>query len=104
MTDPPGASLPVVACTLGPAALRDRRGAWGEVLSAGHARVEAAPAGVRISFETTQVAGRVRELAALESECCAFARWTVDETDRHVVLDVASTGEGVAAVREMFRS
>jgi hypothetical protein len=96
-------SLPVVACTLAPEGLRDRREDWQRVLARGAARVQPTPDGVRVLFAARgEVPADVRRLAALETECCSFARWSVREDDGEIVLDVRSQREGVAAVRAMF--
>jgi hypothetical protein len=102
MSDPFGTPLPVVACTLGPVDLRDRRQDWETLLERGDARVSATPAGVRITFADADVGAELQRLAELESECCAFARWTVRTDGAATILDVQSEGEGVAAVKAMF--
>ena len=45
----------------------------------------------------------LRALVAVESECCAWAAWTVEPTAGAVVLDVRSAAEGIAALHAMFR-
>ena len=56
--------------------------------------------GLRLVFrDDAGVARELRELAALERECCAFAEWSVSGA----VLDVtATTAEGTAALHGMF--
>jgi len=44
----------------------------------------------------------LRALAAIENDCCSWARWTVEAGEGRVALVVASTGEGIAALHSMF--
>jgi hypothetical protein len=45
----------------------------------------------------------LRELAALERECCAFADWTLRASRERFVLDVSAASErAVAAAQAMF--
>ncbi len=68
--------------------------------------VEAEPTerGLRLVFRREGgVEDEVRELAALERECCAFADWSVSVTDGSVALEVSgASGEAIAAVQAMF--
>ena len=41
---------------------------------------------------------RLRELVAVESSCCAFVDWTIDETQTHLLLTVTGTPEQLAAL------
>ena len=40
----------------------------------------------------------LRALVALENECCPWARWTLARRAGVIVLDVGSTGTGIAAL------
>lgn len=61
--------------------------------------------GLLISFYGEPgVADELRELVAVENECCSWADWTVATRDEQVVLDVSSTGKGVATLHTMFTS
>jgi len=49
------------------------------------------------------VADELRSLAALERECCAFARWSVSASGRRLTLEVSGDSEeAVAAARALF--
>ena len=73
-----------------------------------HAAVEVVPneRGLRLAFRRDPgVEAELRELAALERECCAFADWTVSAADGSVVLEVSGASEeAIAAVQAMFGS
>jgi hypothetical protein len=95
--------LPVIACSLTTDELPERRRRWlsltDEALTA-HAQIEG---GVRLTFRAAPgVEEEVRELAALERDCCAFATFDVNASADRVTLDVISSGDGVTAVRELF--
>ncbi len=93
-----------VACSLGRDDLTQRQARW-ERLTARTA-VERAPTdrGLRLVFgREPGVEEELRELAALERECCAFADWSVSESGGSVVLDVGGSSAGaVVAVQAMF--
>jgi hypothetical protein len=97
------AELPI-ACTLSPAELDGRRERWQRLAARARAGSEPTAAGARLSFRPLPgVEEELRELARLEADCCAFARFRVHADERAVVLDVAADGpEAVAAARSMF--
>lgn len=90
-----------VACTLDASDLRDRRRVWSELIASSLAAREDTPQGVRLRFRA-DAEERLRGLALLEADCCGFARWDVRPEPGAVVLDVSASGDGVAAVRELF--
>ena len=95
--------LPVVACSLSADELPDRRRRWlalSDRALAGRAPIEG---GLRLTFRAAAgVEEGLRALAELERTCCAFAAFEVDVGGERVTLDVTSSGEGVAAVRQLF--
>jgi hypothetical protein len=94
----------VVACTLGPGDLARRADRW-EALT-GRSRVRAARTdrGLRLVFRADPgVADELRDLAALERDCCAFAAWSVHETGGELTLEVTGDGDqAIAAVQSLF--
>jgi len=53
--------------------------------------------GLRISFRPASgVEEELRELVAVENECCSWADWNVKTNAEQIVLDVRSTREGIA--------
>ena len=59
--------------------------------------------GLRLSF-SAEVEAELRELAQLERECCAFARWDVTTNGDRAVLEITADGPAIAAVQSMFGS
>lgn len=59
--------------------------------------------GLRICFRLEPgVEEELRRLVAVENECCPWAGWTVQANAGQIVLDVRSTGAGVATLHTMF--
>lgn len=94
-----------VACTLGTGDLAGRVARWHAVAARAAGQRSATEHGVRLSFTTGPgVAAELRELAALERDCCAFATWSVREDGGRVLVEVGGdTREAATAVQEMFR-
>jgi len=93
-----------VACSLTQADRVERGKRWRQLAAQAPPEVAATERGLRLTFRGEPgVDEELRELAALERVCCAFADWTVTAADGQVVLDVEGDGaEAVAAVRAMF--
>ena len=69
----------------------------------GAAEVAETEHGLRLSFPIA-VENELQELAELERECCAFARWEVTRQGDRAVLDVSAEAEAVVAVQSLFGS
>jgi hypothetical protein len=84
--------------------MTERRTRWHELADRVFVERVETPEGLRLVFRQDDgVEAEVRELARLESECCAFATWAVAEADGEVRLDVTGKStEGIAATHGMF--
>jgi hypothetical protein len=92
-----------VTCALTSADLAAQSERWAQL--AGRAMTERAETahGLRLSFRLESGAEeQLRKLVAVENECCPWADWSVEANDRQIVLDVHSTGAGVATLHTMF--
>jgi hypothetical protein len=91
-----------IACTLTDPQMSERRQRWHALADRAFVERTERPDGLRLVFRADAgVAQELRDLAALERQCCAFAEWAVSG----VVLAVtARSDEGVAAVHGMFLS
>ncbi len=59
--------------------------------------------GLRLSFRPEPGAEEeLRQLVAVENECCRWARWTVDTRAGQIVLDARSSGDGISSLHNMF--
>jgi hypothetical protein len=99
--------IDAISCTLSSRDLtaRGRRWRWLRDRAAGQVAVGTIPGGVRLRFPVgTGTEQELRELAALERECCSFADWVVTVDGDSTCLDVTSDGNAVAAIQSMFAS
>jgi hypothetical protein len=100
--DQAGGTEPVT-CTLTPAGLAAQADRWQQLLAramTGRAETEN---GLLVSFRSEPGAEEeLRRLVAVESECCRWAAWAVEARTGTIVLDVRSTGVGVATLHGMF--
>jgi len=92
-----------IACTLTEDDLKTQRERWIRVCGeAGAGRIETED-GLRLVFANQPgVADELRELVAVENECCSWAQWTVSLEGDTVLMDARSRGEGPAILRQMF--
>jgi hypothetical protein len=94
-----------IACHLTPAGLAAQAGRWARLMARALADRSETADGLRLSFRPERgIAEELRALAAVESECCPWAEWTVETSTGAVVLDIRSSGEGLATLRGLFRS
>jgi len=103
MPGPEPQPLPV-ACSLDPADLRGRERRWAALVDAAGTGRAATTDGVALTFRGGPQAEReLRELVAVERECCAWARWEVRaDGDGGLVMHASTTGDGVAVLQSMF--
>jgi hypothetical protein len=92
-----------VACSLTSADLAAQAGRWEQLAArAMTGRAETAH-GLRISFRPEEGAeDELCKLVAVENECCRWADWMVQTGAGQLVLDVRSTGDGIATLHSMF--
>ena len=95
----------VIACALGQEALVERQQRWQALAARAGLDIVSSDGGLRLIFRADRgVEMELRELGALERECCAFADWSVRSEDGEVVLEVrGESDEAIAAVQGMFR-
>jgi hypothetical protein len=94
-----------IVCTLGTTDLAAQAERWRRLIARAGTGREERPSGVRLRFRAgAGVAEELEALAATERGCCAWATWTVTSDGDGVLLDIASSGDGVAALRSMFTS
>jgi hypothetical protein len=100
--DDTAAEVPV-ACSLTRAGLAEQAGRWERLAARAMTAHEQTADGVRISFRPDPGTEKeLRSLVAVETECCAWAGWTVQASASRLVLDVRATGDGIAALHGMF--
>jgi hypothetical protein len=92
-----------IVCTLNPAEMRDR-GARVDALAA-DALLSREPieGGLRHRFRADDAVEReLRDLAALESRCCAFLTFAVSRDPHAVVLDVTGAPDAQPVIEQFF--
>jgi hypothetical protein len=92
-----------VACTLGSRRLATQVERWRKLYArAGTERV-VTDEGLRICFRRAPaVEHELRQLVAAEVDCCRWADWTVEAKTDELVLDISSTGDGIAVIHSWF--
>ena len=103
-TDQPDGAVRV-ACTLSSAGLAAQAGRWERLIARAMTERAETADGLRVSFRPEPgVEEELRRLVAVENECCSWAAWAVEANAGATVLDVRSTGPGLATLHGMFRS
>ena len=93
-------SLPIVACSLSGTNQRERLDDWRALLAEATSRQEL-PNGMRFRFPS-DLAERVRMLAAAEQECCGFLSFETTERGAEVEMTVETDKSGADALRFIF--
>jgi hypothetical protein len=96
-------AVPAIACGLGGEEAGTQAERWVRLgRHAGIGRVETED-GLRIRFrDEPGVEEELRALVAVESSCCAWARWEVHRAGGELVMQVSSAPEGASALHAMF--
>jgi hypothetical protein len=99
-----GGTVPI-ACTLTSADLAAQSDRWKQLATRAMTERAETARGLRIFFRSEPGAEEeLRALVAVENECCPWADWMVEVTNGQIVLNIRSTGQGVATLHAMFRS
>jgi hypothetical protein len=94
----------LIACTLSSAGLTKQAGRWERLIARAMTELTETADGLRLSFRPEPGAEEeLRRLVAAENECCRWATWAVETNAEATVLDVRSTGPGIATLHSMFR-
>ena len=93
-----------MACSLTSAGLAAQAGRWQRLMARAMTERAETADGLRMSFRPEPgVEEELRRLVAVESGCCSWAAWGVETMAGAPVLDVRSTGPGIATLHGMFR-
>jgi hypothetical protein len=92
-----------VACSLTPTDLDKQSSRWERLAARALTERAETEHGLRLSFRPEPGAEEeLRQLVAVENECCRWATWTVDTRAGQIVLDARSDGDGISALHNMF--
>ncbi len=98
-----GGTAAPVACALTSQDLAAQATRWQQLAARAMTERAETAHGLRISFRSEPgVEDELRELVSVENQCCPWATWTAEAGADYVVLNVASTGDGIAALHGMF--
>jgi hypothetical protein len=98
-----GGTVPI-ACTLSSADLAAQASRWEQLIAQAMTERTETADGLRLSFRPVPgVEEELCRLVAAETECCSWAAWAVETDAGATVLDVRSTGPGIATLHDMFR-
>ena len=89
-----------IACTLGVADLAGQARRWQRLMARALTERSETADGRRLTFRP-EAEDELRALVAVETECCPWATWTVEQAAGTVVLDVRSA-DGAAVLHRMF--
>jgi hypothetical protein len=93
----------LIACTLSDADLKSQGERWlalGENFGLGR---EETKDGLRLGFPShPEIREELEALVAVESECCSWAAWSVDDEGDTLVVAARSKGMGVTTLHGMF--
>jgi hypothetical protein len=91
-----------VACTLGATDGAARLARW-RALSDARLNIRRMPDHVVVLYESRpDVHAELEALVAAERECCSFAEWELTRDSEHVVLQIRSDAQGLAAIVGVF--
>jgi hypothetical protein len=98
------AGNPAVACTLGAGDRAQRAARWEALTGRALRGASRTGRGLRLDFDAGPgVEDELRSLVALETECCAFARWSVSAAGGQLTVEISGDSEAaVAAARALF--
>jgi hypothetical protein len=88
-----------LACSLNDDEFLDRVEAWREVVQRATSRGVEGDRVVAVYPNDAQLLGRLRELIAAEAECCAFLRFSLEETPDAILTDLRLPEELPDSVR-----
>jgi hypothetical protein len=91
----------VIACTLAPDAVDDRRGAWHRVLASVTGRSSTPDGALRLEVDPEAVAD-LTALAVAEHACCSFMSFTITIDARGAAVEVRAPAEAAPIVASLF--
>ena len=97
------ANDPPIACTLGADDLTIRQESWFAVMAAALRSKTATPTGIRLEFDPDpEAAHTLLDLVASERSCCAWASWSLTNTQHSTSVEVDADESGVPVIHAMF--
>jgi DNA-binding transcriptional MerR regulator len=95
------ATVPAIACTLGPESMGGRLAEW-RVLLAHVTRRESIDSGVRAVFGAATPLDELMRLTAAEHDCCQFFDFAITVDTRGIALEVRAPTDALPIVHSLF--
>jgi hypothetical protein len=94
---------PTIACALGAGDQAAQASRWDRLRATAEVARTPTGDGIRLAFrDDRETETELLALVEVESECCAWARWTVARHKGALVLDASASRDGVDALHAMF--
>jgi hypothetical protein len=106
--DPPQTAAAPIACSLDAGGLERQEQRWEALARRAGIDRAATDDGVALTFRADDdVEHALRELVAVENQCCSWARWELNavvdgDGDTALVMRARASGDGVATLQSMF--
>jgi hypothetical protein len=106
--DPPQTAAAPIACSLDASGLERQEQRWEALARRAGIDRAATDDGVALTFRADDdVEHALRELVAVENQCCSWARWELNavvdgDGDTALVMRARASGDGVATLQSMF--
>jgi hypothetical protein len=106
--DPDRTAAAPTACSLDAGGLEGQEQRWEALVRRAGIDRAAAADGVALTFRADDgVEHELRELVAVENQCCSWARWELHAVgdgggDSALVMRARASGDGVATLQSMF--
>jgi hypothetical protein len=106
--DPDRTAAAPIACSLDAGGLEGQERRWEALVRCAGIDRAATADGVALTFRADDsVEHELRELVAVENQCCSWARWELHavgdgDGDSALVMRAGASGDGVATLQSMF--
>jgi hypothetical protein len=107
-SEPQRTAAAPIACSLDAGGLEDQEQRWEALVRRAGIDRAATADGVALTFRADDsVEHELRELVAVENQCCSWARWELHavgdgDGDSALVMRARASGDGVATLQSMF--
>jgi hypothetical protein len=92
-----------IACTLGSVEVGTQVERWKKLYADAGTERTVTDDGLRVRFRRDfAVEHELRDLVAVEMECCTWAEWNVEAVAAELILEISSSGDGIPVIHSWF--